>query len=45
MPEDGEMKAVRIRVSGSVQGVGFRYYTHRLAVSLGLEGYVRNVSD
>jgi acylphosphatase len=39
------MKAVRVRVSGVVQGVGFRYFTHRVAVSLGLDGYVRNMSD
>ena len=45
MPEDDELKAVRVRVSGSVQGVGFRYFTHRVAVSLGLDGYVRNMSD
>lgn len=45
VPEDDELTAVRVRVSGSVQGVGFRYYTHRVAVSLGLDGYVRNRSD
>ncbi|MCK4550065.1 MAG: acylphosphatase [Candidatus Krumholzibacteria bacterium] len=45
MPEDDEFKTVRVRVSGVVQGVGFRYYTHRVAVSLGLDGYVRNRSD
>ena len=45
MPEKDEMKALRVRVTGTVQGVGFRYYTHRMAVSLGLDGYVRNMSD
>ncbi len=45
MPEKDESKSVRVRVSGVVQGVGFRYYTHRVAVSLGLDGYVRNMSD
>jgi acylphosphatase len=45
MPEGEELKAVRVRVSGVVQGVGFRYYTHRIAVSLGLDGYVRNIPD
>ncbi len=45
VPEDDELTAVRARVSGSVQGVGFRYFTHRIAVSLGLDGYVRNRSD
>ena len=45
MPVNDDLKAVRVRVSGTVQGVGFRYYTHRVAVSLGLEGYVRNRGD
>lgn len=45
MSENDELKAVRVRVSGAVQGVGFRYFTHRIAVSLGLDGYVRNMSD
>jgi len=44
MPGDGS-KTVRVRVSGVVQGVGFRYFTHREAVRLGLGGYVRNRSD
>ena len=43
MPEGGEFKAVRVKISGVVQGVGFRYFTHRIAVSLGLDGYVRNI--
>ncbi len=32
-----------IIVKGLVQGVGFRYYTHRHATNLGLTGYVRNL--
>ncbi len=35
----------RYRVSGRVQGVGFRYATLRSAESLGLTGWVRNLAD
>jgi acylphosphatase len=40
-----DINAVRVRVTGVVQGVGFRYFTHRTAVNLGLSGYVRNMPD
>ncbi len=33
------------RVSGVVQGVGFRYFTRQLASGLGLTGWVRNIPD
>ncbi len=36
---------LRIFVSGVVQGVGFRAFTHRLAESYGLRGWVRNLPD
>lgn len=39
------MKAVYIKVSGIVQGVGFRYYTTRKAMDHKLTGYVKNLSD
>jgi len=32
-------------VSGSVQGVGFRFFAERTALSLGVSGYVRNLYD
>ena len=35
----------RYRVSGRVQGVGFRWWTRRLGIQLGLRGDVRNKSD
>lgn len=35
--------AVRIIVSGRVQGVGFRYFIARLAERFGLHGYARNL--
>ena len=37
-------KTVHIIVKGKVQGVGFRYYTRRLAISLGLTGFVKNLA-
>ena len=33
------------KVSGQVQGVGYRIYAVRLAHKYGLSGYVRNLSD
>lgn len=39
------MKRLDINISGIVQGVGFRAYTTRTARSLGLKGYVENLSD
>jgi len=32
-------------VSGKVQGVGFRYFTYKVAKELDLNGYVRNTYD
>ena len=39
------MKAIRILVSGRVQGVWYRASTQREAVGLGLCGWVRNLAD
>ena len=35
-------KAIRVRVTGRVQGVGFRDWVRRQADELGLKGWVRN---
>jgi len=35
----------RLRISGAVQGVGFRMYMMRKARELGVAGWVRNRSD
>jgi len=39
------MRAVRVVVSGGVQGVGFRFAMKRQADGLGLGGWVRNLAD
>ncbi len=39
------MKATRVLVTGTVQGVGFRDHAERAARALGLRGYVRNLPD
>jgi hydrogenase maturation protein HypF len=38
------VSALRVHVTGLVQGVGFRPFVHRLAVRHGLAGWVRNES-
>ena len=40
-----ETQAKRFYVSGRVQGVGFRFFAERIAASLGVCGYVRNLFD
>ena len=40
-----ETQAKRFYVSGRVQGVGFRFFAERMAASLGVGGYVRNLFD
>jgi len=39
------MVKAHLFVSGRVQGVGFRFFTAQKARSLGLSGWVRNLSD
>lgn len=41
-----EGKAAKLfYVSGTVQGVGFRFFAQRAARNLGLRGYVKNLRD
>lgn len=40
--ESGQREALRLHVTGLVQGIGFRPFVHRLAVRHGLAGWVRN---
>ena len=37
--------AKRYYVSGTVQGVGYRYFAERAAAHVGVSGYVRNLRD
>lgn len=39
------MKEVHVRVSGRVQGVGYRYFVRDAAMSRGVTGWVRNEPD
>jgi len=43
MTDKLKMAAAKIIVSGTVQGVGFRYYIARSAEELGLKGYTKNL--
>jgi acylphosphatase len=39
------IETVRLRITGQVQGVGYRLWMNRTAASLGLRGWVRNRTD
>jgi len=39
------IQCVHVVYSGSVQGVGFRYTARRLALELGITGWVKNRGD
>ena len=40
-----EERMVRCRITGTVQGVGYRYWTQRMAQELKLRGWVMNQAD
>ena len=40
-----DARTVRVRVTGRVQGVGFRWWTQQEARRVGLTGWVRNEDD
>jgi acylphosphatase len=42
-PNPIDMVRIHIRVTGRVQGVGFRAFVQQSGVQLGLSGWVRNV--
>lgn len=43
--ENTGIKRVRIKISGKVQGVGYRFFTQRSACTLGIKGYIENEPD
>lgn len=44
-PDHQNVSTFRIHITGLVQGVGFRPFVHRLAVSQGISGWVENRND
>lgn len=40
-----DVKCAEITIHGLVQGVGFRHYVYKNAISIGLKGYVKNMPD
>ena len=39
------MKRMHVFITGKVQGVAFRHHTAKMALSLNLKGWVRNLDD
>ena len=40
-----KMRHIHLQVFGRVQGVGFRYFTQRIAMNYNIVGTVQNVDD
>jgi acylphosphatase len=40
-----EVRTVRVRIAGHVQGVGYRYWIEGTAMTLAVTGWVRNRGD
>ena len=40
-----DQRCVKVRITGRVQGVGFRHFTATHAHRMGLDGWVRNTRD
>lgn len=45
MPTSTQIRRLRMRFVGEVQGVGFRWTARKVATELGLTGWVRNEPD
>ena len=45
MSDVGASRAVRLRLTGRVQGVGFRWFARHVARELGIAGRVKNLPD
>lgn len=39
------MKRIHVKISGNVQGVGFRYSIYSFALIYGIKGWVRNIDE
>ena len=39
------IKTYQLIIKGKVQGVGFRHWFSNLAITLGLNGYIKNLKD
>ena len=38
-------KSYSVKVNGKVQNVGFRFYTRKTAIAMGIQGFVKNMRD